>query len=92
MYFACCVVFRALPRAPPKEAVMRHLGIDITDEMEADIRSYVSAGYFRTEQEMLAAALQEFLRRHRPDLEERYQMDDVSWAMKVAEERKGFPR
>lgn len=64
---------------------MKHLAVDIPDEMGVEIQAYVKAGYFRTEQDLLSAALQEFFRRHRIDLEERYQLDDIRWAAGVAE-------
>jgi Arc/MetJ-type ribon-helix-helix transcriptional regulator len=68
---------------------MKELTIALPDEMESDVSSFIKAGYFRSERELVSAALTEFLRRHRIDLEERYHNQDISWAVGVAETRKG---
>jgi Arc/MetJ-type ribon-helix-helix transcriptional regulator len=65
---------------------MKKLTINLADEMESDVSAFVRAGFFRSERDVLSAALIEFLRRHRPDLEERYQLQDVAWASRVAED------
>ena len=71
---------------------MKSLTVKLTDDVASDIASLVRAGYFRSEQDLLFAALQEFMRHHRPDLEERYQREDIEWALRVAEESGRKPR
>lgn len=42
----------------------------------------VKAGWFRSEEEAVRLALIEFLRRHRFELLERFQREDIEWALK----------
>jgi len=42
----------------------------------------VKAGWFRTEEEAVRLALLEFVRRHRVELLERFQREDIAWALR----------
>jgi Arc/MetJ-type ribon-helix-helix transcriptional regulator len=42
----------------------------------------VKAGWFRNEAEVMRSALRDFVRRNRPELLERFQRDDIAWALK----------
>jgi Arc/MetJ-type ribon-helix-helix transcriptional regulator len=68
---------------------MKSITINLADDLASDMESMIREGYFRSEQDLLSVALQEFLRHHRPELEKRYQLEDIAWAERVAEDRRG---
>jgi len=43
---------------------------------------HVREGWFRNEAEAVRLALLEFVRRHRLELMERFQREDIAWAIK----------
>lgn len=61
---------------------MTQLALEIPDKMAAEIQQYLVDGWFVSEQELLRAALSEFLRRNRMELMERFQERDIEWAAK----------
>ena len=42
----------------------------------------VQQSWFRSEEEVLRFALLEFLRRHRLELHEQFQRDDIAWSLR----------
>ena len=48
------------------------------------IKSYVKAGCFRSELDVLLVALSGFVRKNRIDLMERFAREDIEWAKKKA--------
>lgn len=67
---------------------MKSLQIELPDKLAAELKLLVEAGWFRNEEEAVRMALLEFVRRHRADLLERFQREDIAWALehkKVAE-------
>ena len=63
---------------------MKSLSIDLPDNLVAAVESYVKAGFFRSELDVLLAAISEFVRRNRIDLMERFAREDIEWAKKEA--------
>lgn len=63
---------------------MKSLSIDLSDELAISIESYVKAGFFHSELDVLLTAISEFVRRNRIDLIERFAYDDIEWAKKEA--------
>ena len=63
---------------------MKSLFIDLLDNLAIAVESYVKAGCFRSEPDVLLAALSEFIRRNRIDLMERFAREDIEWAKKEA--------
>jgi Arc/MetJ-type ribon-helix-helix transcriptional regulator len=49
--------------------------------MEA-VDMLIQQGWFHSEEEVLRFALLEFLRRQRLELHERFQRDDIAWALR----------
>jgi Arc/MetJ-type ribon-helix-helix transcriptional regulator len=63
---------------------MKSLSIDLPDSLAKAIESYVKAGLFRSEMDVLLAAISEFVRRNKIDLMERFAHEDIEWAKKEA--------
>lgn len=53
-------------------------------DKELRAESYVKAGFFHSELDVLLAAISEFVRRNRIELMERFAREDIEWAKKEA--------
>lgn len=67
---------------------MKAMSIDLPDNLAIAVENYVKAGFFRSELDVLLAAISEFVRRNRIDLMERFAREDIEWAKKEAREIK----
>ena len=59
---------------------MDKVSVDIPDGMAHEIHRYVADGWFASEEELIRAAIREFLRRNRTDLVSRFHREDIAWA------------
>jgi Arc/MetJ-type ribon-helix-helix transcriptional regulator len=71
-----------------KEKKMKHQSIDLPDNLAVAVESYVKAGLFNSELDVLLAAISEFVRRNRIDLIERFAIEDIEWARMEARKAK----
>ncbi len=60
---------------------MKAIQVELPDKLAAEIETYVKAGWFSSEAEVIRAALLEFVRRNRVDLLERFMREDIQWAL-----------
>jgi Arc/MetJ-type ribon-helix-helix transcriptional regulator len=60
---------------------MKLIQIEVSDHVAKELDAMVQAGWFRTEDEAIRLALLEFVRRNRLELLERFQREDIAWAM-----------
>jgi len=60
---------------------MKILELEVPDQIAKRIESLVQAGWFASEEELARFALSEFLSKHRFQLQERCQQDDIRWAL-----------
>ena len=60
---------------------MKSLRIDLPDEMAAELQNLVSAGWFISQDELVRIAILEFLKNHRMQLMEKFQLEDIDWAL-----------
>lgn len=60
---------------------MKSLQMELPDKIAGALDNLVQAGWFRNEEEAVRAAVTEFLRRHRVDLIEKQQREDIAWAL-----------
>ena len=63
---------------------MKNISVKLPDDMASDMDSMIRKGYFRSKQQLLSLALHDFFRHHKPDLERKYQLNDIKWAKSVA--------
>lgn len=57
------------------------LQVDISDQLAAEMRALVRAGWFASEAELARLALAEFVRQRRFELVEQFQREDIAWAL-----------
>jgi Arc/MetJ-type ribon-helix-helix transcriptional regulator len=61
---------------------MKAITVELPDKLAAEVESYVKAGWFGSEAEVIRAALMGFVRRNRVDLLEQFMRDDIEWALR----------
>ncbi|HMZ61827.1 MAG TPA: hypothetical protein PL048_23850 [Leptospiraceae bacterium] len=59
---------------------MKSLTIKIPASMEAILDKFVSAGFFKSEEELFLIALSDFIRRNQIELMEYFASEDIKWA------------
>ena len=64
---------------------MKSVQVELPDKLAEEINSLVKAGWFQSEAEVVRLALVEFMRRHRLELMERFQREDIAWALRQKE-------
>jgi len=60
---------------------MKSVTVELPDRLAQELDAMVDAGWFSNPGEAVRLALLEFLRRHRLELAERFQRDDIAWAL-----------
>jgi Arc/MetJ-type ribon-helix-helix transcriptional regulator len=60
---------------------MRNVTIELPERVNREVEAMVSAGWFDDEGEVLRFALAQFLRRYRNELVERFEREDIAWAI-----------
>ena len=64
---------------------MKAVQIELSDKLAEQLEALVRAGWFASEAEAVRLALIEFLRHQQFDLLERFQRDDIAWALQQHE-------
>jgi Arc/MetJ-type ribon-helix-helix transcriptional regulator len=60
---------------------MKTLELEVPDRLAQEMAGLVEAGWFANQAELTRLALAEFVQRHRFELEEKFQRDDIHWAL-----------
>ena len=60
---------------------MKTFKIDVPEQLAKEVEELVSAGWFASPEEITRLALAEFVHRHRFELQEQFQRDDIRWAL-----------
>lgn len=60
---------------------MKTISVELPDRAAAEIDQLVRAGWFASESEAVRAAVLDFVRRNRVELLERFQREDIAWAL-----------
>ena len=70
---------------------MKTLAIKVSDTLAKKLKGLVDSGWFGSEDEIGRVALAEFVGRHRFELQEKFQRDDIAWALsqKTGERKSG---
>jgi Arc/MetJ-type ribon-helix-helix transcriptional regulator len=61
---------------------MKSIKVELPDRLAEELDAMVKAGWFNNEAEAMRSALREFVRRNRLELLERFQREDIAWALK----------
>ena len=59
---------------------LKTLQIEVPEQLAKEVEELVRRGWFANEAEVARLALAEFVHRHRFELEEKFQRDDIRWA------------
>jgi Arc/MetJ-type ribon-helix-helix transcriptional regulator len=68
-------------------ARMKSLNVELPDRLADDVARLVKEGWFQSENELVRTALAEFLRSRQAELQERFQREDISWAVAESKPR-----
>lgn len=60
---------------------MKTISVELPDRAAEEIDQLVRAGWFASESEAVRAAVLDFVRRNRVELLERFQREDIVWAL-----------
>lgn len=60
---------------------MKTLQVEVTDELAIQIDQVLKEGWFNSREEIVRLALREYLDRQRLELTERFQREDIAWAV-----------
>jgi Arc/MetJ-type ribon-helix-helix transcriptional regulator len=60
---------------------MKTLQVNLPDQIARDVDDAIKTGKFQTADEVVLAALREFISRRRYELQEQQQLQDVAWAL-----------
>ncbi len=60
---------------------MKSLEIEVPDTVAAKLAELVQEGWFTSKEELTRLALSEFVSRHRFELQEKFQREDIAWAL-----------
>jgi Arc/MetJ-type ribon-helix-helix transcriptional regulator len=60
---------------------MRNVTIELPERVSREVEAMVNAGWFDDEGEVLRFALVQFLRQYRAELVDRFEREDIAWAI-----------
>ncbi|MDO8542353.1 MAG: hypothetical protein Q7S40_18090 [Opitutaceae bacterium] len=63
---------------------MKSLNVELPDRLAHEVSRLVRDGWFHSENELVRTALVEFLRTRQAELQERFQREDIAWAVAEA--------
>jgi Arc/MetJ-type ribon-helix-helix transcriptional regulator len=63
------------------ESSVKTFQIEVPEQLANEVEGLVRAGWFASEAEITRLALTEFVHRHRFELQEQFQRDDIRWAL-----------
>ena len=61
---------------------MKSINVDLPEKIAEELSRLVETGWFRDEAEAVRVALVEFLSHRAAELQERFQYDDIEWALR----------
>jgi Arc/MetJ-type ribon-helix-helix transcriptional regulator len=67
---------------------MKTIQVELPDKVDTELDAMVEAGWFRSKDEAIRLALVEFVRRNQLELQERFQLDDIAWALQKKKQHK----
>lgn len=69
---------------------MKTIQIELPDKVDTGLDAMVQAGWFRSKDEVVRQALLEFVRRNQLQVQERFQQEDIEWALQQKGARSGI--
>lgn len=63
--------------------------VELPEKVAEELEALVAGGWFATKEEIVRLALAEFIGRHRFALLERFQREDIAWALQQKQDQTG---
>ena len=63
------------------EKIMKTLQAKLPDKVYEEIKTLIESGWFHDEKDVVAEALRRFLEIHKPELMEKFLMEDIEWGL-----------
>ena len=60
---------------------MKTVQVELNDRLAKELDTLLHDGFFNTEEEAIRFALIKFMESHEPALAERFQREDIAWAL-----------
>lgn len=60
---------------------MKSIEVELPDKLADELNRLIEAGWFQNQEEAVRAAVLEFVRKSRVELRERFQREDIRWAL-----------
>lgn len=60
---------------------MKTVQVELNDKLADELDALLRAGFFNTQEEAIRFALIKFIENHEPMLAERFQHEDIMWAL-----------
>lgn len=67
---------------------MKTLNLEVPERLAEAVEGLVKDGWFTNESELVRQALTEFVHRHRFQLQEQFQQEDIRWALSLKDARR----
>ncbi len=67
---------------------MKTLAVEVPDQLASQMQDLVEAGWFMDQGELTRQALMHFVQRSRFQLQEKFQRDDIRWALTLKDAEK----
>jgi len=64
-----------------EHARMKSIEVELPDKLADELNRLIEAGWFQNQEEAVRAAVLEFVRKSRVELVERFQREDIQWAL-----------
>ena len=64
---------------------MQTIEIELPDQLYKGVNNLVKNGWFRDQNEVLCEAVRKFIESHRPELIEKFVLEDVEWGLHGSE-------
>jgi len=62
---------------------MKMIQVELPEKTAAELDALVKSGWFTSQSEIVRTALTEFIMRHRLALIEKFQQEDIDWALRL---------
>jgi len=66
---------------------MKSVYVELPDEVDSELKNMVAAGWFASQDEAIRMALLEFLKTAKLHLTEKFQMEDIQWALNMGDKK-----
>lgn len=66
---------------------MKTISVELNDRLAEELGAVIRSGLFQSEEEAIRFALIAFIENHKPSLQEKFQCEDIAWALEQKKSR-----